>query len=385
MLCRKCNGIIPDGSNFCNLCGAKQQLAVSPKKSRKRANGEGSVYKDKITGKWIAAYVEGYVLTDQGKSRPVRRVKKGLSTKAEAQAFIPKLKEGVTSQTDQNITFQGLYNRFAEQHEERVSKSTMDCYKAAFKHYKELWHIRFLGLGIDDLQNCVDECPAGRRTKENMKALGTLMYKYAKSRKLKTDNFAQYIYVGNEQKGTRPSFTMEQVELIKNAIGKIPGADYTYCMIYTGYRPNEMLGLTRESYHKEGDIEYLVGGFKSEAGTDRIITISPKIKALILPLIMKANPYVFPRMDGARMTDDYFRTEVFYPLLAALGIQDIPDKDHPAYYVPYSCRHTFSNLLKAAKGDEKDKSSLMGHTDPKMTRQYQDSKLPELKAITDAI
>lgn len=385
MLCRKCNGIIPDGSTFCNLCGVKQQLAASPKKSRKRANGEGSVYKDKTTGKWIAAYVEGYVLTDQGKARPVRRVKKGFSTKAEAQAFIPKLKEGVTITTDQNITFQGLYNRFKEQHEERVSKSTMDCYKAAFKHYKELWHIRFLDLGIDDLQNCVDECPAGRRTKENMKALGTLMYKYAKSRKLKTDNFAQYIYVGNEQKGTRPSFTMEQVELIKNAIGTIPGADYTYCMIYTGYRPNEMLGLTRESYHKEGDIEYLVGGFKSEAGTDRSITISPKIRALILPLIMKANPYVFPRMDGARMTDDYFRTEVFYPLLAALGIQDIPDKDHPAYYVPYSCRHTFSNLLKAAKGDEKDKSSLMGHTDPKMTRQYQDSKLPELKAITDAI
>lgn len=383
MECRKCHGIIPAGSNFCNLCGAKQ-TAAPRKKTRRRGNGEGSVYQKK-NGKWAASVVLGYVMDEKGVSRPVRRKKEGFKTKAEAIAYLPSLKANVTVQTDQNSTFQQLYLRFIEQHEQKVAKSTIDCYKAAYKHYKDIWHVRFLDLGVDDLQNCVDECPAGRRTKENMKALGTLMYKYAKSRKLDTDNFAQYIYVGSDQKGTRPSFTMEQVELIRKAIGKIPGADYTYCMIYTGYRPNEMLGLTRDSYHKEGDIEYLVGGFKSEAGTNRSITISPKIRPILLPKVLSANPYVFPRDDGARMTDDYFRTEVFYPLLAALGIQPIPTKETPAYYVPYSCRHTFSNLLKAAKGDEKDKSSLMGHTDPKMTRQYQDSKLPELKAITDAI
>ena len=384
MLCRKCNGIIPDGSNFCNLCGAKQIVEQKKKKSRRRGNGEGSVYQLK-NGKWACSVVLGWVLDDKGVAKPVRRKKEGFKTKAEAAAFAPKLKEGVTVNTDVNLTFQALYLRFIEQHEQKVAKSTIDCYKAAFKHYKDIWHIRFLDLGVDDLQNCVDECPAGRRTKENMKALGTLLYKYAKSRKLETDNFAQYIYVGTDQKGTRPSFTLEQVELIRSAVGRIPGADYVYCMIYTGYRPNEMLQLTRDSYHKDADIEYLVGGFKTEAGTGRSVTISPKIRPILLPMIMRANPYVFPREDGSLMDDRWFREKLFYPLLSALNIQRIPDEQHPAYYVPYSCRHTFSNLIKAVKGDEKDKSSLMGHTDPKMTRQYQDSKLPELKAITDAI
>lgn len=383
MECRKCHGIIPDGSNFCNLCGAKQTLSQR-KKTRKRANGEGSVYQLK-NGKWAASVVEGWVLDDKCHAHPVRRKKEGYKTKAEAIADLPRLKAGATVQINPNMTFQVLYQRFIEQHEQKVAKSTIDCYKAAYKHYKDIWHVRFLDLGVDDLQNCVDECPAGRRTKENMKALGTLMYKYAKSRKMETDNFAQYIYVGHEQKGTRPSFTMEQVELIRSAVGRIPGAEYVYCMIYLGYRPNEMLRLTRDSYRVEGDIEYLIGGFKSEAGTDRSITISPKIRSIMLPRIMRANPYIFPKPDGGLMTDDYFRTEVFYPVLAQLGIQPLPTKEHPAYYVPYSCRHTFSNLLKAAKGNEKDKASLMGHSDPKMTRQYQDSKLPELKAITDAI
>ena len=381
--CRKCQGLIPDGSAFCNLCGAKQTLAQR-KKTRKRANGEGSVYQLK-NGKWAASVVAGWVLDDKCNAHPVRRKKEGYKTKAEAIADLPNLKAGVTVQTDQNMTFQVLYQRFIEQHEQKVAKSTIDCYKAAYKHYKDIWHVRFLDLGVDDLQNCVDECPVGRRTKENMKALGTLMYKYAKSCKLETDNFAQYIYVGKEAKGTRPSFTIEQVELIRSAVGRVPGADYVYCMIYLGYRPNEMLRLTRDSYHIEGDIEYLIGGFKSDAGTNRSITISPKIRPIMLPLIMRANPYIFPKPTGGLMTDDYFRTEIFYPVLAQLGIQPLPTKEQPAYYMPYSCRHTFSNLLKAAKGDEKDKASLMGHSDPKMTRQYQDSKLPELKAITDAI
>lgn len=382
MECRKCHGVIPDGSLYCNLCGAKQ--AVTPrKKSRKRANGEGSVYKRGNT--WTAVYISGWVLDEHNEAQPVKRTKGGFATKAEALAYIPTLKAGVTTNTDLNITFQKLYLRWFEQHEQRVSKSTMDCYKAAYKHYKDVWGARFLDLGVDDLQDCLDCCPAGRRTRENMKALGTLLYDYADSRKLKTTNYARYLYVGNDQHGTRPSFSTEQVELIRRAVGKVPGADYVYCMIYLGYRPNEMLTLTRDSFHTEDGIEYLTGGFKTEAGTNRPVTISPKIRPIILPLIMKADPYIFPREDGKLMNDDYFRAKIFYPVLAAVGIQRIPDKDHPAYYVPYSCRHTFSNLLKAAKGNEKDKSSLMGHTDPSMTRQYQDSKLPELKAITDAI
>ena len=156
-------------------------------------------------------------------------------------------------------------------------------------------------------------------------------------------------------------------------------------MIYTGYRPSEMLSLTRDSYQKEGDIDYLVGGIKTEAGRNRNMTISPKIRQIILERVMRADPYLFPRKNGKQMDERYFREEVFYPVLAACGIQPIPDKEHPAVLVPYSCRHTFANLMKAVSGSDTDKAALMGHSDASMTKYYQSADLDSISCITNKI
>jgi integrase len=102
-------------------------------------------------------------------------------------------------------------------------------------------------------------------------------------------------------------------------------------------------------------------------------------------LILKADPWIFPKPEGGRMDDDCFRDRVFYPLLAALNIQPIPDKEHPATLVPYSCRHTFANLMKDVTGSDTDKSALMGHTDITMTRYYQSSDITSIQRITDAL
>ena len=380
MECRKCKKEIPEESVFCNYCGAKQEATT---KKRRRGNGEGTVYQRGKT--WEARYIAGWWVDDQNRLHPHVRTKGGFKTKREALDYIPELKKGVTLNPDLNITFQQLYERFIAGHEEKVSESTLTCYRSAFKHFKPIWGMVFRDLGTDDLQDCVDRCERGRRTKETMKVLGNCLYKYAASRKIVMHNYAQYIFVGKDKKGTYPAFTTQQVEQIKNAIGRIPYAEYVYCMIYTGFRPNEMLSLKRDAYHKDGDFEYLVGGFKTEAGTNRKVTISPKIKPYIYQLILKADPYIFPKPEGGLMTDDCFRDRVFYPLLAALNIQPIPTKERPAELVPYSCRHTFANLMKNVSGSDTDKSALMGHTDIAMTKYYQSSDLTSIQRITDMI
>lgn len=55
MKCRKCRAEIPDGSKFCLSCGAKQ--IQEKRKTLKRANGTGTVYKLQGRRKrpWVAA------------------------------------------------------------------------------------------------------------------------------------------------------------------------------------------------------------------------------------------------------------------------------------------------------------------------------------------
>ena len=208
------------------------------------------------------------------------------------------------------------------------------------------------------------------------------MYAYAEARLMVSKNIAAFIYCDGSE-STRPPFTPAEVEKIKNAIGTEYGADYVYCLIYTGFRPNEMLNLTKYSYDKEAGI--LTGGFKTDAGTNRPIPVSNKIKPIIDRLYASADPWLFVDKNGVKLNDATFRHNIFYPLLARLGIQPIPDQDHPARLVPYSCRHTFANMLKHAEGPDKDKAALMGHTDIAMTKRYQSADLDTLRAIISAL
>ena len=143
-------------------------------------------------------------------------------------------------------------------------------------------------------------------------------------------------------------------------------------------RPSEMFALTKEDY-KDG---ILYGGIKTEAGKNRAVPVAPCILPIIENRLRSVSEYLFPKDDGTQMSPKYFRDNYFYPVLAAAGIQSIPTPDRPAYYVPYSCRHTFANLLKDIQGSDKDKASLIGHEDYKTTkRMYQSAELDNLKAI----
>lgn len=134
-----------------------------------------------------------------------------------------------------------------------------------------------------------------------------------------------------------------------------------------------MLQLTKESYdpvHKS-----LTGGIKTDAGKDRIVTIPPFIQPIIEKRYNDSCKYLFPKADGEKMSEEYFRKFIFKPMMERLGIED---------RTPYSCRHFYANLLKGVQGSDTDKAALMGHSDASMTKYYQSADYESLKRITDA-
>lgn len=278
-------------------------------------------------------------------------------------------------QAKHDESFQQVYARWLADYERRVAASTLACYKAAWKYFEPVQHLRIVDLTVSELQACVDNCPRGRSTLDDMRTVCSLVFRWAIDNRFPImHNPASSLYTGEKKKGTRRAFTWEELEQIKNAVGVYPYADYVYCMCYLGYRPNEMLSLKKSQF--DAAHRCFIAGIKTEAGIDRIMTISPKIMPLIAARLLQAGELVFPGPDGKMMDDETFRDRCFYPLMEMLGIEGA---------VPYSCRHTFANLLKRVQGSDTDKAALIGHSDASMTKKYQSADYDSLKAITDCI
>ena len=250
----------------------------------------------------------------------------------------------------------------------------MATYKAAWKYFKPLHPFPIMDITVSQLQECINDCPKGRSTLNDMRTVCSLVYKHAIISGIVANNLSQHLYVNAKKKGTRPAFTSDELEKIRLAIGKYPYADYVYFMCYTGFRPNEMLSMKKDAYDK--DHNALIGGFKTEAGTNRIVPVNAKIAPILAERMASDSEYIFPRSDGSLMDDEHFRRYCFNPLMATLGIEG---------KVPYSCRHTFANLLKNVKGSDTDKAALIGHSDASMTKYYQSADYESLKAIIDSI
>lgn len=149
-------------------------------------------------------------------------------------------------------------------------------------------------------------------------------------------------------------------------------------MCYLGFRPGELFALTLDSYDEKE--KSFVGGAKTEAGKNRIVTISPKIQPIIDRLIKTTiDGHIFHH-DGHRTEPSTFRKKFFYPALEQMGIPNEEPKR-----TPHSCRHTFANLLKNVDAADKDKMKLIGHSSEEMLRYYQSSDLQDLRRITDRI
>jgi hypothetical protein len=386
MICRKCHLDVPDGL-YCCKCGAKQRTEHRPVK--KRGNGQGTVWQLQ-DGKYMATAVTLFV-DENGKLRK-RTASRRFEKKKDALDALPALRKSLfvvaPAPVQEHVMFKDVYDKWLPTH--KAGKSTIQCYKSAFKYFSDLWYYPASAITVDDLQECMDDCPQGRQTKANMKTVCGLVYKYGIPRGYFPEklNLSDYLNVSGKGVSARASFDDEQIRKIKNRIGKTPFADYVYCLIYLGLRPAEFLDVRLENYDAKQNV--IVGGAKTDAGLNRTVTISPKIQNVVKKIAgNRTEGFLFcDPADGDRFRNETF-ADRFYAVLEDAKIDNpiiiVGAGKNRHKYTPHSCRHTFATLIKRVAGADKDKLELIGHSSDEMLRYYQDVSIEDLKAITDAI
>ncbi len=349
-VCAKCGKPLMPDAIYCAYCGKKQ--TPDERKHLKRSNGTGSVYK-LPSGKYKAVVTIGYTTGEDGKRHRHTR-SKVYDKRKNAINALPELLGAAPQEKKRRMTFAQLYEAWLPTH--RAGKDTMNCYKAAYKHFASIHAEKIAEIDVDDLQECLDACPKGRGTRRNMKTLAGLLYKYGIPRHviLGNLNLAQFLTVEGDAAAHRESFTDIQIEQIRKAVGVVPGADAIYCMIYTGFRPSEFLALTGKNYDSARSC--LTGGAKTAAGKGRKVTASPKIKTILERSAAAGGP-LFPDPSGKPWGLKDFTERVFYPALNQIGIDnplvEIAGGVNRHKYTPHTCRHTFATLMKRVPGAKK--------------------------------
>ena len=363
---------------------------------KSRGNGTGCAYYSQKYRYWVAQAVVDWRYPDDDEKQliPVKKTKGGFRTRDKALQYCPILKAEYSDKKPADMTLQQIWEAWEPWYSPRVDPSTMASYRAAYHYYSKLADRPITQISADDLQACMDACPRGKRTHQNMKVIAGLLWKYAKSKHIVEQIESETLYTGKGQSVKRDALTDIEVERIRQAIGVYRYAEYIYCLCYLGFRPGEMLEIRKDQVIEHDGRLFIIEGKKTEAGRGRTVPVHQKIEAIIRArLFIPGTDLLFPLYGFTRpsrkapvplftgfrpMSDNYFRESVFKRICCLLGIAEGK--------VPYAARHTFSNKLKKADGVDIDKARLIGHSDYTFTQtKYQTTDLDELQAVVDSM
>lgn len=362
-------------------------------KRKTRGNKQGSVYYRSDRKCWEIQITVGWQQPqkENGYLIPKKKRYSGYNSKKEAQAALNKLLNGEEPVEDKS-TLDEVFQKWKVWYSPRVKPKTLEGYELAYKHFSELKYRRIITISATELQECMDKCPAGKRTHELMKVTAGLIWAYALDLNIVKKDVTDNLYIGKHKTTKRKPLTPKDIEAIKGLIGKDLYASYIYCLCYLGFRPGEFLEIKKSQVSftniDDEEICYITEGFKTEAGENRIVIVPKQILSIIKErLNVEGTEYLFPMycyqihtknfIGFKKMSTKYLNESVYRPLASKLGIIG---------KTPYSARHSYANKLKKAEGDDRDKAALIGHTNFQFTRQqYMSSDLEDLKAVVDTI
>jgi len=387
MICKKCKKEIAEDSIFCNWCGKKQ--TTTKRKTAKRVNGSGSVYKrsDLKNNPWVAV-------------TPITQEIIGhFSSSEAANAALADYNKNPT--TKLNITLKELHEEWRPLGLKGKSKQLGDSYNAAWNKLYAIYDMKFRDIRTAQMQQIIEDLqedrpklnkehkpiirdgnpvmlkPASYSSLHDVKVLMGLLYKYAMQNDIVNKNYAEFLILPKNESGVKDRFNDLDIKKIEQHIDTVPYADCVLFLCYCGYRIEEFLTLDKYRVKEYNGIYVLFGGNKSASGKCKKIPVHSKILPILKKWQEKDGKVIFCMPDGSKFTAKKFREECYYPALEMMGLRRL---------TPHACRRTFYSRGHECGISEQDLIALMGHTDIEVgTDFYLKQSVEALKASIEKI
>lgn len=352
MNCIKCKKSLPEDALYCCYCGKKQLTADKPPASRRRSNGEGTVYKR--DNSWVAEYTQGYKLVN-GKKRRICKKKGGFKSKRDAIAYLAELRQGVVDEHS-GVRFFELWEKY-QPALDQLSSSKQYAYNKAWSRLEpSIGLLKVSETSVADLQGALNG--DSYYILRDQKLLLSHLYQIALREELTDRNRSFDLQLPQKDDAAeRRLFTDEDIEKLWSdyQANKEKVTAAMLVMLYTGMRPAEILGTLCENVHL--DDHYLTGGMKTKKGKRRKIIIPDRLATVISDLLKRTEDQYLCNF-GAKST--------FYDAWN----KKREDLGFCRELQPYCCRHTYVTRLTALRVSPAMLQELVGHEDYDTTLEY---------------
>ncbi|MCC8075745.1 MAG: site-specific integrase [Clostridiales bacterium] len=344
------------------------------RKSIKRANGSGSVYRraGAHAKPWVAVSPSRYQEGTDGVVRAVRQQLGSYATKAEARAALEQFNQAPTDKY--NLTVGDAWRVFIRKVEQSKSASTVAAYSAAWKKcsYMENWPLRT--LRTDSMQEVIDNNrEMSASTLNNIKIVLTAICDYGEKNDILRRNYAKFIELPRKERAIRDAFTELEVEKLRQAVDTVPFADVVYFMCWTGWRVGEVVQFRQQDFDR--DAWTLTGGVKTAAGKNRTVPIPKPVRPIVERWADRGCTYIFADpATGRQMSTGTFRQKYFAPCCRAVGIREL---------TPHATRRTAETMAAKSGMRPELMLAIFGHTDYKTDVQHYIR--PTVETISDAM
>lgn len=297
---------------------------------------------------------------------------------------------------EKSITMQELYDKWTASYFPTLkSDGSSRSVKAAWNYCASIHQLRVIDINTGMLKEIINDAHrkddsdkivvASARTKARLKSVLNLMFDYALEYEIVNRNPARAFELSKDliktiekEKVDHITFSDEEMDILWNH--RYDGyVDVILIQCYGGWRPQELGLIELKNVDLENDI--IVGGMKTEAGTDRNVPIHPKIKDLIVRRYNEAqtagSEYLINTIEGCtkqgrwKLTYDKYNHR-FKKIIEKYNLNPM----HKAH----DGRKHFVTAAKKYKVDEYAVKYIIGHKISDLTeRVYTDRDIEWLK------
>lgn len=379
--CPECELQVSDKAISCPHCGyPTKQTGISKRRSAKKRmrlpNGFGRIYEIKNKNLRNPFRVMVTVGHDEF-GRPIGKALK-------PQAYFPTYNDAYVALVEYNknpydlnpsITVSELYSKWSKEYFKTLkSLSSERTITAAWKYCSSVYNMRAVDIRARHIKGCMEEGTAivkgeekhpSASVKSRIKSVFNLMLDYALEYEIVDRNYARTFEISkdiirqreNAKRGHIP-FTDEEIQKLWDNADKMEYVDVVLIQCYTGWRPQE-LGLI-ELANVDLQAETMIGGIKTEAGTNRVVPIHSRIKKLVEKRYNEAvklgSKYLINCTDGSKisstLTYDKYSGR-FIKIRDRLGL----NPEHR----PHDGRMHFITMAKKCGVDEYAIKYIVGH------------------------